>query len=61
MRNAVLFTSLCVVVLLGALTISVIVAQGLDPLTVVSLLILFMLGMGLYGALRDDDDSLGGD
>jgi hypothetical protein len=60
MRNAVLLTALAVVVLLGVLTVSVIVAHGLDPLTIVSLLILGMLGIGLYGAVGEDD-SEGGD
>jgi len=60
MRNAVLLAALSVIVLLGVLTIAVIVRQGLDPLTVISLGILGMLGAGFYGALRDDD-SQGGD
>lgn len=61
MRSAVLFASLVVVTLLGVLTISVIAQQGLDPLTVISLLILGMLAVGLYGAVREDDEDHGGD
>lgn len=61
MRTAVLFASLVVVTLLGVLTISVIVSQGLDPLTVISLLILGMLAIGLYGAVREDEDDHGAD
>lgn len=56
MRSAVLLAALAVVVLLAVLTITVIVRHGLDPLTVISLFVLGMLGTGLYGAVREDDD-----
>lgn len=58
MRAAVLAGTLAVIVLLGVLTIGVIAEHGLDPLTFFSLLVLGLLGTGLFGALRDggDDD-----
>lgn len=35
----------------AALTISVIIRHGIDVLTVASLVVLLLLGIGLYGAL----------
>jgi hypothetical protein len=58
MREAILIAALALVGALGALTVAVIVRNGLDPLTVISLLIIGTLGTGLFGALRTppDDD-----
>ncbi len=58
MRGPAIAAALSTVVIFGVLTLSVISEHGLDPLTVISLFILLMLGIGLAGALRDpgDDD-----
>lgn len=52
MRGAALAAALAMIALLGALTISVLVREGPDPLTVVSLLVLALFGFGIVGALR---------
>ena len=50
-RNFVLGASLLLICLLGFLTVTVLVSQGLDILVIVSLLILALLGFGVLGAL----------
>lgn len=48
----VLITILVFIALFGGLTISVIVREGLDPLTVISIVILGMFAFGIVGAIR---------
>ncbi len=48
----ILITILAFIALFGGLTISVIVREGLDPLTVISIVILGMFAFGIVGALR---------
>ncbi len=48
----ILVVVLAFIVLFAGLTISVIVRNGLDPLTVISVVILAMFGFGVVGALR---------
>ncbi len=50
-RDAVLAGSLVLICLLGFLTVSVLVRQGIDVLVVASLAILVLLGVGVLGAL----------
>ncbi len=50
-RTAALGGSLVVIFLLGALTIQVAVAEGIDILVIVSLIVLALLGFGVLGAL----------
>lgn len=52
-RNLVLGGSLFLICLLGFLTISVAVRDGVTILVVVSLLILGLLGFGVIGALTE--------
>ena len=52
-HRPILAAALLLVVILAALTVSVAVRNGPDVLTVVSLLILAMLGFGVVGALRE--------
>ncbi|WP_354699953.1 hypothetical protein DSM112329_00211 [Paraconexibacter sp. AEG42_29] len=54
----VLVLVLAFIVVFAGLTIAVIVEHGLDILTVVSLLILGMVGFGVLGALRQPPDDL---
>ncbi len=56
MRAPILIGALVLVVALGVLTVVVIVKNGLDPLTVISLGIIGLLGTGLFGALREGED-----
>lgn len=49
----VLAIVLAFIVVFAGLTISVIVRNGLDPLTVISIVILGMFGFGVVGALRE--------
>lgn len=56
MRAPILIGALVLVAALGALTIAVVARNGLDPLTVISLLIIGLLGTGLSGALREGED-----
>ena len=51
MQSAILAAALAFVILLAALTISVTVEHGFDILTLVSLLVLALLGFGVLGAL----------
>jgi hypothetical protein len=53
LRNALLIAGLIFVGLFGAMTISVILEDGLDVLTVAALLIVGMLVLPLIGALRN--------
>ena len=51
--RAILVAALGFVAVLGALTIVVAVRNGPDVLTVVSFLVLAMVGFGVAGALRE--------
>jgi hypothetical protein len=50
-RTVVLLGSLLLICLLGFLTVSVMVREGIDFLVLVSLLILALLGFAVLGAL----------
>ena len=50
-RTFVLGASLVLICLLGFLTLSVAVRNGVDILVIVSFVILAMLGFGVFGAL----------
>jgi hypothetical protein len=50
-RTVVLLGSLMLICLLGFLTVSVMVREGIDFLVLVSLLILALLGFAVLGAL----------
>ena len=50
-RTVVLMGSLALICLLGFLTVSVMVREGIDFLVLVSLLILTLLGFAVLGAL----------
>jgi hypothetical protein len=50
-RTVALVGSLALICLLGALTISVAVDDGVDILVIVSLIVLALLGFGVLGAL----------
>jgi hypothetical protein len=52
-RSAALVAALAMIAVLGGLTVIVAVRNGPDPLTVVSLLVLALLGFGILGALRN--------
>jgi hypothetical protein len=51
MRTLVLVGSLAIICLLGFLTVSVAVREGIDVLVVLSLIVLALLGFGVLGAL----------
>ena len=53
MRAAILAAVLGMIVVLGGLTLAVVVRNGPDPLTAVSLLVLALFGFGILGALRE--------
>jgi hypothetical protein len=50
-RSFVLVGSLVIICLLGFLTVSVAVREGIDVLVVASLIVLALLGFGVLGAL----------
>jgi hypothetical protein len=52
-RSAALVAALAMIAVLGGLTVIVAVRNGPDPLTVVSHLVLALLGFGILGALRN--------
>ena len=49
----ILGSSLVFIAVLAALTIVAVIAQGFNVLTLVSLLVLALLGFGILGALRE--------
>jgi hypothetical protein len=53
MQGTMLAVAVAFVVLLGTLTISVVLSSGFDFLTVLSLLILALIGFGVIGALMN--------
>ena len=53
MQSAILAAALAFVILLTGLTISVTIEHGFDVLTVLSLLVLALIGFGVLGALLD--------
>jgi hypothetical protein len=53
-RNFVLAASLAIICLLAFLTISVAVREGIDVLVVLSVIILALLGFGIFGALSSE-------
>jgi hypothetical protein len=55
-RNIALAGSLVLICLLGFLTVSVAVRQGVDILVVLSLILLGLLGIGVLGALTSPPD-----
>ena len=55
-RGAILAAALAMIALLAALTVTSLVQNGPDPLTIVSLLVLALFGFGILGALRHPPD-----
>jgi hypothetical protein len=55
-RNLALLASLALICLLGFLTISVAVDQGVDFLVIISLAVLALLAFGVLGALTSPPD-----
>jgi hypothetical protein len=55
-RQIVLGVVLLFIAGLGGLTLDVILSEGLDVLTVLSLLVLALFGFGVVGALRHPPD-----
>ena len=51
MQSAILAAALAFVILLAGMTISVTIEHGFDVLTVLSLLVLALIGFGVLGAL----------
>jgi hypothetical protein len=55
-RNVVLLAALGLIGLLAFLTLSVLIQEGLDPLVIISLVVLAVLGFGVLGALTAPPD-----
>jgi hypothetical protein len=55
-RNLALGGAFAIVALLTFLTVAVIVEDGIDVLTIVSLVILLVIGVGVFGALSNPPD-----
>jgi hypothetical protein len=55
-RTFVLLASVAIICLIGFLTLSVAVEEGVDVLVVVSLVVLALLGFGVLGALSSPPD-----
>ena len=56
MREIALIAALAMIGLLTFLTLSVAVRDGVDVLTVLSVIVLAMFGFGIVGALRNPPD-----
>jgi len=56
MREVALFAALAMIGLLAFLTLSVAARDGVDVLTVVSVIVLAMFAFGIVGALRNPPD-----
>lgn len=52
MRGAILLAALSFVAIFAALTVAAVVSGGVNVLTIVTLLVLALLGVGIAGALR---------
>jgi hypothetical protein len=52
MRQLVLLAALAMIALLAFLTLDVAAREGVDVLTVLSIVVLAMFGFGIVGALR---------
>jgi hypothetical protein len=52
-RTAVTAVALVLVSALGLLTVFVLLTQGPDLLTVISIAVVAVLGVGIFGALRE--------
>jgi hypothetical protein len=52
-RTTILVAVLAMILVLGGLTVVVVIRNGPDPLTVVSLLVLALFVFGILGALRE--------
>jgi len=55
-RNLALVGSLVLICLLGFLTVSVAMSEGVDLLVIISLIVLGMLAFGVLGALTSPPD-----
>lgn len=53
MERGVLAAAMFFIIVLLALTIYSTVTSGLEPLTALAALVLLLLGVGLFGALRE--------
>jgi hypothetical protein len=56
MREIALFAALAMIGLFTFLTLSVAIRDGVDILTVISVIVLAMFGFGIVGALRNPPD-----
>jgi predicted neutral ceramidase superfamily lipid hydrolase len=56
MREVALIAALAMIGLFTFLTLSVAVRDGVDILTVISVIVLAMFGFGIVGALRNPPD-----
>jgi hypothetical protein len=56
MRSVALLAALAMIVLFGFLTLSVVAREGIDPLVILSLVVLALFGFGIVGALRHPPD-----
>jgi hypothetical protein len=56
MRSLVLLAALAMIALLGFLTLSVVAREGIDPLVILSVIVLALFGFGIVGALRHPPD-----
>lgn len=55
-NRPILFAAVVAILVFGGLTIAVVVRNGPDPLTILSLLVLGLFGFGIVGALREPHD-----
>ena len=55
-RNVALIAALGLIGLLAFLTVSVMFENGVDPLVIISLVVLAVLGFGVFGALTAPPD-----
>jgi hypothetical protein len=55
LRSALLIGGLIFVGLFAAMTLQVIVKDGITPLTIAAAVIIFLLALPLFGALRDSN------
>jgi hypothetical protein len=56
MRNVALVAALAMIALFGFLTLSVVAREGIDPLVILSIIVLALFGFGIVGALRHPPD-----
>jgi hypothetical protein len=56
MREVFLYVAMAFALMFAGMTVAVIAESGVDVLTVLGILVVLMLGLGIFGAIRNPPD-----